>query len=305
MESGGTGTNLLVELSNNLAEVVADAQPWIARVSGRRRFGATGMVWSADGLIVTADHVIERQDDIKVGLADGRELQATLVGRDQGTDLALLKVDASGLSVADFGTEAAKVGHLALALGRPHGDRAMASLGVVSAVGGTWRTWRGGSIEGVIRSDVTLYPGFSGGPLLAANGQVIGLNTSILARGLAVTIPNTVISRVLEALSSGKGTKRGFLGIATQPVRLPDNLRAALGLEQENGLLIVNVESDSPAERAGVMLGDTLVALDGRETSEITVLQDALGPGSAGSQQIARIVRAGQLTEVAVTVGER
>ncbi len=305
MESGGTGTNLLVELSNSLAEVVADAQPWIVRVSGRRRFGATGMIWSADGLIVTADHVIERQDDIRVGLADGLELQATLVGRDQGTDLALLKVDASGLSVAEFGTEAAKVGHLALALGRPHGDQAMASLGVVSAVGGTWRTWRGGSIEGVIRSDVTLYPGFSGGPLLAANGQVIGLNTSILARGLAVTIPNKVISRVAEALSSGKGTKRGFLGIATQPVRLPDNLRSVLGLKQESGLLVVNVESDSPAERAGVMLGDTLVALDGRETSEITVLQDALGPGSAGSEQIARIVRAGQLTEVTITVGER
>lgn len=305
MESGGTGTNLLVELSNSLAEVVADAQPWIVRVSGRRRFGATGMIWSADGLIVTADHVIERQDDIRVGLADGLELQAKLVGRDQGTDLALLKVDASGLSVAEFGTEAAKVGHLALALGRPHGDQAMASLGVVSAVGGTWRTWRGGSIEGVIRSDVTLYPGFSGGPLLAANGQVIGLNTSILARGLAVTIPNKVISRVAEALSSGKGTKRGFLGIATQPVRLPDNLRSVLGLKQESGLLVVNVESDSPAERAGVMLGDTLVALDGRETSEITVLQDALGPGSAGSEQIARIVRAGQLTEVTITVGER
>ena len=115
-------------------------------------------------------------------------------------------------------------------MGRPHGDQAMASLGVVSAVGGTWRTWRGGAIEGVIRSDVTLYPGFSGGPLISAAGEVIGLNTSILARGLAVTIPTPVIQRVVEALSSGTGTKRGYLGVATQPVRIPDSLRSSLNL---------------------------------------------------------------------------
>ncbi len=305
MESGGNSTNLLIDVSDSLANVVEEAQPWIVRVSGRRRFGATGMLWSADGLIVTADHVIERPDDITIGLPDGRELQATLVGRDQGTDLALLKVDATGLAAAELRSGPVKVGHLALALGRPRGDQVMASLGVVSAVGGTWRTWRGGSIEGVIRSDVTLYPGFSGGPLLAASGQVMGLNTSILARGLAVTIPSEVLSRVVEALLSGTGTKRGFLGVATQPVRLPDNLRSALGLEQETGLLIVNVEDGSPAEHAGMLLGDTLVAFGGRDTSEITALQDALGPGSAGSQQSARIVRAGQLTEVTVTIGER
>jgi S1-C subfamily serine protease len=305
MESGGNSANVLIELSDSLADAVDRAQPWIARVSARRRFGATGMIWSADGLIVTADHVIENPDDVTVGLADGRELKATFVGRDQGTDLALLKVDATGLPTADFSTEPAKVGHLALALGRPHGDQAMASLGVVSAAGGTWRTWRGGAIEGVIRSDVTLYPGFSGGPLLTASGQAIGMNTSILARGLAVTIPNDVLSRVVEALSSGKGTKRGYLGVATQPVRLPDNLRSSLGIEQETGLLIVNVESDSPAERAGMLLGDTLIALGGKDTSEITALQDVLGPGSAGSQQPARLVRAGQLTEVTVTIGER
>jgi len=181
----------------------------------------------------------------------------------------------------------------------------MASLGVVSAVGTTLRSWRGGSIEGVIRSDVTLYPGFSGGPLLGADGQVAGLNTSNLARGLAVAIPHAVLSRVVEALSSGRGTKRGYLGVATQPVRLPDGLRTALGLQQETGLLIVNVEADSPAEQAGLLLGDTLIAAGERETADINGLQDALGPGSAGSQLAVKVVRAGQRTDITVTIGER
>ncbi len=305
MESGGSGANLLIELSDSLASVVASAQPWIARVSARRRSSATGMIWSADGLIVTADHVIEREDDITVGLADGREFKATLVGRDQGTDVALLKVDASDLPTAALGSGEARVGHLVLALGHPHDGQAMASLGVVSAVGGTWRTWRGGAIEGVIRSDVTLYPGFSGGPLLSAAGEVIGMNTSILARGLAVTVPNAVLSRVVEALSSGRGTKRGFLGIATQPVRIPENLRMSLTLQQETGLLVVNVEADSPAEQGGIMLGDTLIEFGGRTMAEITALQDVLGPGSAATEQTARVIRAGQLAETRVTIGER
>jgi S1-C subfamily serine protease len=181
----------------------------------------------------------------------------------------------------------------------------MASLGVVSAVGNTLRSWRGGSIEGVIRSDVTLYPGFSGGPLLGADGQVVGLNTSNLARGLAVAIPHEVLSHVVDALSSGRGTKRGYLGVATQPVRLPDGLRSALGLQLETGLLIVNVEGDSPAELAGLLLGDTLFAAGERDTADISGLQDALGPGSAGSQLVVKIVRAGQRTDVTVTIGER
>jgi S1-C subfamily serine protease len=275
------------------------------RVSGRPRYGATGIVWSADGLIITADHVVDRDEDITIGLADGRELAATLVGRDRATDLALLKVDAGDLTPASFSTDAARIGQLVLAIGNPHGDQAMASLGVVSAVGSTLRSWRGGSIEGVIRSDVTLYPGFSGGPLLGADGQVVGLNTSNLARGLAVAIPHAVLSRVVDALSSGRGTKRGYLGIATQPVRLPDGLRTALGLKQETGLLIVNVEAESPAEQAGLFLGDTLIAAGERETADINGLQDALGPGSAGSPLVAKVVRAGQRTDVTVTIGER
>lgn len=305
MSSDTNSGNVLDELSENLAAAVEAAQPWIVRVSGRRRFGATGLIWSSDGMIVTADHVIDRSDNVKVGMPDGREVPATLVARDPATDLALLNVDASGLSPAEFVSEPVKVGHLVLALGRPRGDHTSASLGVVSTVEGSWRSWRGGSIEGVVRSDVTLYPGFSGGPLVSATSKVIGLNTSMLARGLAVTIPKPVIDRVVKALSSGQGTGRGYLGIATQPVRLPEGLRSSLGLEQQTALLIVSVESGSPAEHAGFLLGDTLIEFAGREMSEITVLQDSLGPGSAGSQQSARLIRGGQLTELNITIGER
>jgi S1-C subfamily serine protease len=299
------GTSVLEELSQGLAAVVESAQSSIVRVNARRRVGATGVVWRADGLVVTADHVIEREDEITVGLPDGRDLPARIVGRDQGTDVAVLRVEATGLTPFEPAQGAARVGSLVLALGRPYGETAMASFGVVSAVGGNWRTWRGGNIQGVVRSDVTLYPGFSGGPLVDATGRLIGINSSALARGLAVTLPYEALSRIVETLVSGGSVKRGFLGVATQPVALPESLRSALGLEQQTGLLVINVEPGSPAERAGLLLGDTLVGFGDRTIDDITALQDVLAGGSAGTAQQARIVRAGQLIETAVTVGER
>lgn len=298
-------SNVLVDLSRQLADVVEQAQPWIVRVEARRRVGATGIVWSADGLIVTADHVVERDEEITVGLSDGRELPARLVGRDQSVDLAVLKVEASGLPAAQPAQQPAKTGNVVLALGRPFGGNAMASLGIVSAVGGQWRSWRGGSIEGIVRSDVTLYPGFSGGPLVDGDGRLIGVNSSILARGLAVAIPHAAIGKTVAALTSPGGAKRGYLGIASQPVKIPEGLRQALGLQQQSGLLVLNVEPGSPAERAGFLLGDTLISFAGQPTTEPGALLELLGPGSAGKEESARVIRAGQLAALNVQIGER
>ncbi len=306
MDSGQqSGKTVLAALSDELADAVARAGASTARVSARRRLGATGLVWRADGVIVTADHVVEREEEIRVGLPDGREVPARLLGRDPGTDLAALKVDVEGLTPATPSAGEAKVGHLVLALGRPHDGAPLATLGVVSAVGGAWRTWRGGTLEGVVRSDVTLYPGFSGGPLVDAAGNVIGLNTSLLGRGLTVTIPYQAVDRVIAALVERGKVRRGFLGVATQPVALPGPLRQSLGLSQETGLMIVGVEPDSPAERAGLLLGDVLVAFGGQPTDDIEALQRQLGPESVGAERAARVVRAGQVADVLVTVGER
>lgn len=305
--SGSEGKNLLGQLSDNLADAVAVAARSTVQVRARRRVGASGIVWGADGVIVTADHVIEREDEIAVGLPDGSEVTARLVGRDPSSDLAVLKVDAQGLIAASAAAGPARVGHLVLALGRPRGGggEPLATLGMVGAVSGTWRTWRGGTLEGVIRSDVTLYPGFSGGPLVDTEGRIVGLNTSHLARGLAVTLPYTVVDRVAGALLAQGKIRRGYLGIATQPVALPAALRSKLQLSQESGLMIVGVESDSPAEQAGLLIGDILVAFAGQATEDLSALQDQLGPASVGTQQTVRLIRGGESAEVGVTVGER
>ncbi|MDI3340286.1 MAG: trypsin-like peptidase domain-containing protein [Sphaerobacter sp.] len=303
--SNAGSTNLLTALSDSLADAVATAAPSVVRVEARRRLGATGIVWHADGLIVTADHVVERDDDITVGLPDGRDVRAHIVGRDPGTDVAVLRVDATGLMAATAAPGAARVGHLVLALGRPHGGEPMATLGLVGAVAGPWRTWRGGTVEQVIRSDVTLYPGFSGGPLIDTEGRLIGMNTSVLSRGLPVTLPHAVLARVVEALVARGKVSRGYLGIATQPVVLPAGLRAQLGLAQESGLLIVQVEPGSPAEQAGLMLGDIVIAFGGQPTPEPQALQARLEPGSVGTQQPVRVIRGGALADLTVTVGER
>lgn len=196
--------NVVVEFSDSLADAVALAGQSIVQVSARRRLGATGLIWNADGLIVTADHVIQRVEEIVIGLPDGRDIAARLIGRDPGTDIAVLKVEAGGLTSAEPSETESRVGHLVLALGRPSSGSPMATMGIVSATDGAWRTWRGGRIEGVVRSDVTLYPGFSGGPLIDGSGRVIGMNSSSLARGLAVTVPHAVLNRVVQALTASR-----------------------------------------------------------------------------------------------------
>lgn len=297
--------SLVVEFSESLADAVAHAGQSTVQVSARRRLGATGLVWSDDGLIVTADHVIQQVEQIIIGLPDGRDIAARLVGRDPSTDIAVLKADVSGLLAVERSEPETKVGHLVLALGRPFNGSPMATMGIVSATDGAWRTWRGGRIEGVVRSDVTLYPGFSGGPLIDVAGRVIGMNTSALARGLAVTVPHTVLDRVVKALTSQGKVRHGYLGIAAHPVSLPESLRQRTGLTQESGLLLVGVEPDSPADRAGILLGDILVGFAGGPVESLEVLNDRLGPESVGTQQGAKVVRGGESVDITVTVGER
>ncbi len=297
--------SIVVEFSDSLADAVALAGQSIVQVSARRRVGATGLIWSADGLIVTADHVIQRVEEIVIGLPDGRDIAARLIGRDPGTDIAVLKVDAGGLTPVVPSEAEPKVGHLVLALGRPFGGSPMATMGIISATDGAWRTWRGGRIEGVVRSDVTLYPGFSGGPLIDGFGRVIGMNSSALARGLAVTVPHAVLDRVAQALTSQGKVRHGYLGVAAQPVGLPDALRQRTSLTAETGLLLVGVEPGSPADRAGLLLGDILVAFAGGLSGSLEALNDRLGPESVGTQQVAKIVRGGQVMDIPVTVGER
>jgi S1-C subfamily serine protease len=294
---------VLKNLSDDLADTVEAAAAGVVRVAARRRLAASGIVWSADGVVVTAHHVAERDENIEIGLPDGQTVTGALVGRDPTTDLAVIRAQASGLAVAKWtGPESLRVGHLVLGLGRP-GRSVQATLGIVSALGEGWRTPAGGRVEPYLQTDLVMYPGFSGGPLVDASGQVLGLNTSALLRGISLAVPTPTLRGVVETLLSHGRVKRGYLGVGAQPVRLPANLKGQLG--QETGLLLVSVEADGPAGQAGLMLGDTLVALDGQPLGHMDDLLAMLGGDRVGSAVPVRIIRGGQVQEVTVTIGER
>lgn len=296
-------SEVLQSLSGDLAAVVAAAGNSIVRVEARRRAPASGIVWSADGVIVTSHHVVERDENIQIGLPDGTTTIATLVGRDPTTDIAVLKASASGLTPATWtAIEQVKVGHLVLAVGRP-GAQTQATLGIISAVEEGWRTHAGGMIDTYIQTDVVMYPGFSGGPLVGAEGSFVGINSSALARGVSVTLPAATITRVVNTLMAHGRVKRGYLGVSAQPVRLPAALAQTAG--QETGLLLASVEANSPAENAGMMLGDTLINLDGHAVRSMDDLMAVLAGDRIGTALPARIVRGGALQELSVTIGER
>lgn len=294
-------TEALQNLSQSMAGLVEQSDGKVVRVDARQRLSGSGVIWSADGLIVTSHHVVERDDQIKIGLADGRTVEATLVGRDPGADLAVLRVNATDLTAATW-VDAAdlRVGHLLLALGRP-GNRIQATLGIASALGGPWRSPSGGEIDHYLQTDVVMYPGFSGGPLVAADGRFAGVNTSALMRGVSMAIPSGTIRKVVETILAHGHMPRGYLGIGIQPVRLPDALQQAVG--QETGLMVMSVESDSPAAQAGMVQGDVLVKLDGAPVRHVDELQVLLTGTRVGKALETQVVRGGQLQTFAMTLG--
>lgn len=291
----------LRQLSDDLATAVETAGASVVRVDARRRLPASGIVW-ADGVIVTSNHGVERDENITIGLPGGDTTSATLIGRDPSTDVAVLRVNGAALTAATWvETTSVRVGQLALALGRP-GRGIQTTLGVVSALGESWRTSAGGHVDRYVQTDVTMYPGYSGGPLADVEGRIIGMNSSHLARGVSLTLPTATIRRIVEALVTHGRVRRGFLGIKAQPVRLPEAIATEAG--QETGLLLAAVESGSPADQSGLLLGDTLLSFDGQPVRHMDDLLAALSGERAGQSVEARILRGGQLQTVTVTIGE-
>ena len=294
---------ILPNLSQAIAETVEAASKGVVQVEARSRVPASGVLWSDSGVIVTANHAVERDENIGVGLPDGSSVSARLVGRDPSTDLAVLQAETAGLRAPAWaGPEALKVGHLVLGLGRP-GKNIRATLGIVGALGEGWRTPMGGRLDRYLQSDVVMYPGFSGGPLVDASGQVLGINSSALVRGVAVTVPTPTVRRVVEAVLAHGRVRWGYLGVGAQPVPLPT--AAGEGLKQEAGLLLVPVEAGGPAERGGLLLGDTIVGLAGQAVRHLDDLQGLLGGDQVGATVPVKVLRAGEIRELSVVVGER
>ena len=297
-------STVLQSLSTELADAVESAGRAVVAIHARRRIPASGVHWRP-GVIVATHHTINRDENITVTLPDGTTAPVSLAGRDPSTDLAVLKLAGQKLPTAKLRSDSPPaVGELVIALGRP-GQSVTASWGVMSRVDGPWRTWQGAEIDSLLRLDLAIYDGFSGGPLIDAAGRVLGINTSGLARGVPVTVPVATVERVVTELLERGTIRRAYLGIGTQPVRVPESLARKLELEGDVALLIVSVESGGPADRDGVLLGDVLLELDGAAVRDSADVLAKLGGDRVGRPLAARVIRGGQVKTFQVTPSER
>jgi len=296
--------NPLSEFSEGLEAAVAKAAQSTVLVNARRRLPASGIVYAAD-LVLTADHVLEREEEISVILPDGSQVAASIAGRDPARDLALLRLKQPDATLAETVSQAPKVGQLVLALGRPDTNGVQASLGVLSAIGGPVRTGHGALLEQYYRSDTNPYPGFSGGPLVDVQGKVFGINTSALAMGSLITIPAKLAWDAAANLALHGHIRRGYLGIRSQAVALAPAQQKALNRNQASGLLLVDVEVNSPAASSGLIVGDILVGWDSHPLADHDDLQSQLAGEPAGQPVPVEVLRGGQLTKIMVSVGER
>jgi S1-C subfamily serine protease len=295
----------LQALSHDLTQAVEQISRSVVAVNARRHLSSSGVYWR-DGIIVTAAHTIRRTEDISVTLSSGQIVAANFAGADPSTDLAVLKIKSEELSIPHFGDAAQlQVGHLVLAVGRGARRGLNATLGMVGVLSGAWRTWRGGLIDQFIGLDLVLHPGVAGGPLVDAHARVLGINTSAPSRNIALAIPVSTVNRVVERLLEKGHMNRGYLGLGMQPVRLPEELKTALKLSANSGLIVVTVDPEGPGGKAGVLFGDVIVALEGTAVSSVRDLQVFLDPESVGKIITVSFIRGGQLAKVNVTVGER
>jgi serine protease DegQ len=295
----------LPEISQQLADAVSAASASVVAVHGRPRLASTGVHWR-DGVIVTTDATIKRTDDLSVTLPDGKRVTATLAGRDPGTDLAALRIATGLLPVATRAAAAdLRPGNLVLALARTGTDGAHATFGVVSSVGDAWRTWRGGTLDRRVQSDVNLPPGFGGGPLVTAHGAIAGINSGGMSKPLCVTVPDSTIDRILDAVLNRGYVARGWLGASMQTVRFSDAATAKLGFDGRGGLVVLDVEHDSPAAHGGVMIGDVLVRIDDMRITQHDDVMTFLGGERVGTVVQMHVVRGGAVVIVPVTIGER
>ena len=294
-----------VEISEDLAQVAETVGQAVVALQPKESHAASGVIWQK-GTVVAANHAT-RGEEVTVLLPGGKSAVARTKGRDPSTDLAIFTLEGDvGTVVATAGdAKQLRVGHLMLALGRTRRGNLTASAGIISGLMEEWQTWQGGQIDRFIRPDLTLYRGYSGGPLVNAKGEVVGINTSGLRRGTPITIPSSTVTRVVNELLAKGHVERPYLGVALQPVAMPEEMRTRLNLGGRYGLLLVHVESEGPAAAAGLMLGDIVVEIGGRSIQQAHGWRGLLGKERVGEQVAVGIVRSGERKEITVTLGDR
>ncbi len=295
----------LAAMSNELVSLASRVGPSVVVVDGRSRGPASGVVWRKN-LVVTAEHAVQRDEDLALVLPDGNRVPASLVGRDTGTDLALLKADSLPVPPLDLPQETeSRVGDIVLVIGRSPNSGPNASMGIISGLSGPWRTWRGGQLDRYVRLDAAVFPGSSGGAVVNYRGRIIGLATSALSRVAGLAIPATTIDRIVDIMLEKGGVPQGYLGVSLQSIRLPDALKAKAASRGAAALMVFGVEPAGPADKAGIMIGDILLEVDGNAAGSIEELQAVLGWDRVGKSLPARIIRGGETRSLTVTVGQR
>jgi S1-C subfamily serine protease len=294
----------LAQLSNELENAIERAAPYVAGVHGRGHVSSSGFIFR-EGVVVTAHHALRREDDIRVTLPDGETVDAAFAGGDGASDLAVLRIGSKTAPLPPARADKLRPGQIVLSLGRSRDSGINASMGILSAVSGEWRPWRGGRLEAYIRLDLTLFPASAGGPVLTPAGELVGMATPALSRIAPLAVPHAAINRIVDDLLSKGRVARGYLGVGLQPVPIPDHLKQSLGHTAGSAAIVLSVEPGSPAEKAGVVIGDVLLSLDGHDLRGVEDLHSALDSRLIGKTVKLKLARAGQPKEVTVTVAER
>jgi S1-C subfamily serine protease len=288
----------LQTLSAAIEQVAERVSPSVVSIGSEGRNGS-GIVWDEKGHIVTAYHVVRGLAEVEVGLESGRTLLAKVVASDRRSDIALLKVEEGLYPISKGDSESLKIGQFVLALANPFATKASVTSGIITGVRRDFGGWWGMDIQGAIVTDARVNPGYSGGPLVDASGKMVGMNVAwVASRGIAV--PIQAVSKAVERLATGKPVGRAYLGIVSNPVELPTDV---VGLKQDYGLIMLSVESDSPAKKAGLLLGDVLVGFDGKPMSALRDLGGVLTEEAIGKASKVRIIRGGKIEELSITPG--
>jgi S1-C subfamily serine protease len=299
--------DLLDAYSRAVTGAVDAAAPSVVKIDVDGLSVGSGFVFTPDGFVLTNSHVVDAGKQLAVILLDGRRLRGTLIGDDPDTDLAVVRIDAPDLAAARLGgSEAIRLGQLVIALGNPYGLQTTVTAGVVSALGRSLRSRSGRLIDNVIQTDAALNPGNSGGPLVDASGAVVGVNTAIVssAQGICFAIAVNTAKYVAGMLIRHGSIQRGYVGVAGQSIELPRRVARALDLSDARAVLVVGVEPDSPAQRAGVEGGDAIVDVGGRAVRGVDELQRLLAELPVGSLLRLGVVRNGAKISLGITPSE-
>lgn len=304
MAEANLNGNVWEQLSESFSRTVAALENSIVAVYGGGRSTSSGVIWRP-GVVVTTHSSLGHRETVKV-IHGAEPISAKVIGRDAGTDLAIIRMQSEELKpVEKIADRDVRAGEIVLSVGRSRLGDISASCGIVARTGSAWQTWRGGKIDRLIRPDVRLYVGQPGSALVDREQRVVGINSPALARMAVITVPAQTIDRVVDAVLERGHVPRPFLGIAMQPVPVPDALRAQVSAETEYVLLITHVEAGGPAAQAGAMVGDLIVSVDGTAVENVREILRRLASSRIGESIPVVVMRGGVKVDLAVTVADR